>query len=123
MIEMLLKSLSTLLVSVDEDVDDAENPERIKQTTDILESATRTILKSARDTDAITEESLRALCGDDLEARFGEYIDRVFIREDAPVDGQLWKEGRQSLESDADDLLPAAPATNNVAQFPAPTTA
>lgn len=92
--------ISALYGTLDENVDDAENPERIEQTRAVLESATRTLLKGAKTVDEVSLEKLHATCGSDLKLRFGEYIDSVYIREDAPVDGQLWKEGRAPFTED-----------------------
>ncbi len=84
---------------LDENIDDAENPERITQTSDVLETAMRKILKESESVvDDITKIRLDEICGDELRKCFGSYINRVKIREDAPVDGQLWKEGRATAE-------------------------
>lgn len=106
--------IAALYGTLDEDTDDAENLERIEQTRAVLEAASRNLLKDAKDVDVLTVDALNRECGEDLRVRFGEYIDKVFIREDAPVDGQLWKEGRKSLVEDEieeevedDDMPPA----------------
>lgn len=86
--------IAALYGAYDETVTDAENPERIDQTRDMLEAGSRTILRREATTDALTINTLVTECGGELKDRLGEYIKAVYVREDAPVDGQLWKEGR-----------------------------
>lgn len=103
--------IAALYGAIDENVDDAENPERIVQTIDVIEDATRKILKASTNVDDVTRDGLENICGEDLRVSLGEYIRKVYIREDAPVDGQLWKEGRQILieeEIEADNDMPPA---------------
>ncbi len=109
--------ISALYGAYDDDVNDAENPERIDQTRDMLEAACRTILLKEGTVEALSVDNLAETCGDELRKRLGEYIKAVYIREDAPVDGQLWKEGR-SLEGDFADELPPG-----VTRLPSPDTA
>lgn len=92
--------ISALYGTLDENVDDSENPERVHQTRAALDAGVRTILLSAKTTDEVNREKLIATCGADLQKRFGEYVDTVYVREDAPVDGQLWKEGRGPIMDD-----------------------
>lgn len=99
--------IAAIYNALDENVDDAENPERIAQTRDILEATTRNILKDAEGTDEVTLEALITRCGEILQANLGEYLKKVFIREDAPVDGQLWKEGRSNDPVQDSELPPS----------------
>lgn len=111
--------IAALYGAYDETVTDAENPERIDQTRDMLEAACRKILRERKDIEALSIEALIETCGDELRERLGEYIMALYIREDAPVDGQLWKEGRSSFEGDFEsgELPPG------VARLPSPGTA
>lgn len=95
--------IAALYGAYDESVTDAENPERISQTRDMLEAATRAILRERQDVTHLTYDNLVEKCGEELRTRLGEYIVTVYVREDAPVDGQLWKDGRRSTDPDSDD--------------------
>jgi hypothetical protein len=108
-VEIRRDLIAAIYGALDENVDDSENPERIIQTVDIVEDATRFILKDAKSVDDVTVEALDEKCGEDLRTSLGEYIKKVYIREDAPVDGQLWKEGRSVILDEVDDELPPAP--------------
>ena len=98
--------IAALYGAYDEDVTDAENPERIDQTRDMLEAGCRSILRREATTDALTVEALKLECGAELQDRLGEYVIAVYIREDAPVDGQLWKEGRSAEQAFSNELPP-----------------
>jgi hypothetical protein len=93
--------IAAIYGALDENEDDAENPERILQSHDIVEAGVRKLLLNAETIDVVTRKALRKKCGADLLNRLGEHIDAVYIREDAPVDGQLWKEGRVVVTNDA----------------------
>lgn len=92
--------IAAIYGALDENEDDAENPERILQSHDIIESGVRKLLLKAESIDAVNRKALRKRCGKDLLERLGEHIVAVYIREDAPVDGQLWKEGRVAPDDD-----------------------
>lgn len=98
--------IAALYGAYDETVTDAENPERIDQTRDMLEAGSRTILRREATTDALTIDALAIECGRELQNRLGEYIRAVYVREDAPVDGQLWKEGRGPETGTSHELPP-----------------
>lgn len=111
--------IAALYGAYDETVTDAENPERIDQTRDMLEAGCRQILREGNSIDDLSMESLIETCGTELRERLGEYIMAVYIREDAPVDGQLWKEGRSTFDDEliSDELPPG------VVRLPSPDTA
>lgn len=98
--------ISALYGALDENVNDAENPERMKMAAGVLEAGSRTILKDASTVDELTYEALEEESGPDLEESLGMYLRKVMIRADAPVDGQLWKEGRDMIVSLAGEAAP-----------------
>jgi hypothetical protein len=91
--------VNALYGALDEDVTDAENPERMKMAAGLLEDGCRKVLRVASEVDELTKERLETESGQDLEMSLGMYIRKVLIRADAPVDGQLWKEGRDMIVS------------------------
>lgn len=91
--------VNALYGALDEDVTDAENPERMKMAAGLLEDGCRKVLRTASEVDELTKERLDTESGEDLEMSLGMYIRKVLIRADAPVDGQLWKEGRDMIVS------------------------
>ena len=86
--------VAALYGALDDNVSDAENPERIKMASGLLEAGCRKVLQKASEVDELTVKKLRSKSGKALEKSLGMYINKLMIRTDAPVDGQLWKEGR-----------------------------
>ncbi len=91
--------IAALYGALDDDISDAENPERIKMASGLLEAGCRKVLQNASAVDELTCEKLSNESSDDLEESLGMYINKLMIRADAPVDGQLWKEGRDMIVS------------------------
>lgn len=89
--------IAALYGALDENTSDAENPERILMAGGLLEAGCRMVLLKASTTDELTLKKLRRESGAELEESLGMYLLKVKIRADAPVDGQLWKEGRDMI--------------------------